>query len=202
MSKKNKPKDRLSDLKQRYPRWKFLALAIIAVVLIIAFTAAFWPSNEANTAQEGDTVKVAYRGTADDGWIFDTAGINEGSSPKQLIIGKSINMPPGFMDALIGMHVDQTKTIRVAPDEAFGPPEITEDLSSFPPDANVSVGYLFSITTPEGLYMETRVIDISGSTVTLENIAPLAGQYVNYEITLVELTKAQPAGNSSTRTSD
>jgi len=203
MSKKNKPKDKISSLQQRYPRWKFFVLGIIAVILIIAFTAAFWPSNEANTAQEGDTVKVIYRGTADDGWIFDSAGTENVSRAKQLIIGKSMNMPPGFMKALVGMHVDQTKTIRVAPEEAYGPEEIIEDISSFPPDANVSIGMSYSIVTPSGLYIEeAKVTSISGSKVVLRNLHELAGQYVNFEITLVELIKAQPAGNSSTNTSN
>jgi peptidylprolyl isomerase len=145
---------------------------------------------------------VSYTGTADDGWIFDSAGTKNGSNPKQLTIGQSRRMPPGFINGIIGMSVNQTKTFRVSPDEGYGPVEITQDISLFPSDANVSIGNYFSITTPDGLYMETQVTAITGSTVTLQNIYQLAGQYLNYEVTLIELIKAeQPSGNTSSNTS-
>jgi FKBP-type peptidyl-prolyl cis-trans isomerase 2 len=200
MSKKNKSKP---GFQQRFPKWRLFALGIIAVIgIAVGLTVGLWPSNAATTAQEGDTVKVSYTGTADDGWIFNSAGTKNGSAPKQLTIGRSISMPPGFMKGIVGMSVNETKTFRVAPDEGYGPVEIHEDISLFPPDANVSIGKPFSITTPNGLYMEARVTAINGSTVILENIDPLAGQYLNYEVTLVELIKAQqPSGNTSSNMS-
>lgn len=196
MSKKSKSKDKLSSLNQRYPKWKLFTSGLLAVIVIIAVAIVLWPSNESTTAQVGDTVNVSYRGTADDGWIFDSRGMNNESAPKQLVIGSN-KMPPGFEKGIIGMSVDQTRTFRVSPDEGYGPLEITEDIGNFPIDANISVGYYFSITTPEGLYMETKITAIHGSTVTLENINPLAGQYLNYEVTLVELIKAEPTATNT-----
>jgi peptidylprolyl isomerase len=194
MSKKNKSK---SGFRQRFPKWKYFVLGIIAIIgIVVGLTVGLWPSNEATTAQNGDTVKVTYRGTDDTGWIFDAAGMENGSEPKQFTIGRS-SMPPGFQEGVIGMSVNETKTIRVTPDKAYGPLEITEDISAFPADANVSIGKYFSITTPEGLYMEAQVVAINGSTVILENIDPLAGQGVNFEITLVELIKAQPTSTNT-----
>ncbi|MFA5375058.1 MAG: FKBP-type peptidyl-prolyl cis-trans isomerase [Dehalococcoidia bacterium] len=155
---------------------------------------ALWPSNEATTARDGDTVKVAYIGTYDNGSVFDSAN---SSAPLQFTIGNS-SMIPGFVKGVIGMSMNETKKIRVSPEEGYGPSELKEDISAFPANANVSVGQYYNITR-DGVYIEARVTAVNGSTVTMQNLNQMAGQDLNFEITLVELIKV---GQASSNTSN
>ena len=189
-----KYRESISNLKQRFPKWKFFALGIIAAIVItIVLIVVFWPSNEATTARGGDTVKVAYTGTYDNESVFDS---RNSSAPLEFTIGNS-SMIPGFEKGVIGMSVNETKKIRVSPEDGYGPGEFIEDISAFPANANVAVGQYYSITR-DGVYIEARVTAVEGSTVTMQNLNAMAGQYLNFEITLLELAKAQASTNTST----
>jgi len=188
-----KYKGAFSNFRQRFPKWKLFTLATIAVIgIIIVLTIVLWPSNAATTARNGDTVKVAYIGTYDNSSVFDSAN---SSAPLQFTIGNS-SMIPGFVKGVIGMSVNETKKIRVAPEEGYGPSELKEDISAFP--TGVAVGQYYSHTLDNGVYVEARITAINGSTVTLQNLNQMAGQNLNFEITLVELIKAAKQTSSNT----
>jgi len=184
----------LSNIRQIFPKWKFFALGIIVIIgIIIGLSVGLQPSNTATTARNGDSVKVAYIGTYDNSSVFDSSN---NSAPLQFTIGNS-SMIPGFEKGVIGMSVNETKKIRVAPAEGYGPSELKEDINAFP--TGVAVGQYYNHTLDNGVYIEARVTAINGSIVTLQNVNPMAGQNLNFEITLVELIKATttPGGNTS-----
>ena len=189
-----KYKGMISNFQKRYPKWKLFACGIILIIGIIAgLVIGLWPSNAATTARNGDTVKVAYIGTYDNSSVFDSAN---SSAPLQFTIGNS-SMIPGFVKGVIGMSVNQTKTIHVKPNDGYGPSELKEDISAFP--TGVAVGQYYSHTLDNGVYVEARITAINGSIVTLQNLNQMAGQTLNFEITLIELLKA--ATQTSTNTS-
>jgi FKBP-type peptidyl-prolyl cis-trans isomerase 2 len=191
-----KYKGAFSNFRQRFPKWKLFTLATIAVIgIIIVLTIVLWPSNAATTARNGDTVKVAYIGTYDNGSVFDSAGIN-GSEPWQFTIGNKSAIS-GFEKGVVGMSVNETKKIRVAPEEGYGQAEFIENIDAFPSNANVSVGQSYSITR-DGRLIKARVTAVDGPTVTMQNLDPMAGLYLNFEITLVELTKTTKQTSSNT----
>ena len=68
-------------------------------------------------AQKGNQVKVHYRGVLTDGTEFDNS-YNRGT-PIDFQIGAG-QMIGGFNDAVVGMTVGDKKTIKLAPDEAYG----------------------------------------------------------------------------------
>ena len=184
----------ISNLQKRYPKWRILALgALVVIGIAIGLLIGLWPSNEATTARDGDTVKVAYTGSYDNGSVFDSANT---SVPLEFTIGNS-SMIPGFVNGVIGMSVNETKTIHVAPEDGYGPAEFIEYIDAFPPNTNVSVGQFYNITR-DGVYIEARVTAVDGDTITMQNLNAMAGQYLNFEITLVELIKS---GQASTNTS-
>lgn len=190
-----KYKGMLSNFRQRFPKWKlFICGTIIIIGIIAGLTIAFWPSNAATTARNGDTVKVSYVGTYDNGSVFDSAGIN-GSDPMQFTIGNKSAIP-GFEKGVIGMSVNETKNIRVKPEDGYGPLELKENIDAFP--EGVAVGQYYSHTLDNGKYVEARITAINGSTVTLQNLDPMAGLYLNFEITLVDLIKATKQTSSNT----
>ncbi|MEM2001802.1 MAG: FKBP-type peptidyl-prolyl cis-trans isomerase [Candidatus Methanomethylicaceae archaeon] len=80
--------------------------------------------------QKGDTVRVHYIGKLQGGKIFDTsmrkiaesAGLFNPSrdyKPLVLKIGSG-QVIPGFEEALIGMKVNEEKTVTLPPEKAYG----------------------------------------------------------------------------------
>ena len=68
-------------------------------------------------AKSGDTVKIHYTGTLDDGTQFDTSS---GRDPLEFQLGGG-QVIPGFDTAVTGMSVGESKSVRIEPDEAYGP---------------------------------------------------------------------------------
>ncbi|MEJ2533912.1 MAG: FKBP-type peptidyl-prolyl cis-trans isomerase, partial [Gammaproteobacteria bacterium] len=68
-------------------------------------------------AKSGDTVKIHYTGTLDDGTQFDSS---EGRDPLEFELGSG-QVIPGFEKAVEGMSVGDKKSINIAPEDAYGP---------------------------------------------------------------------------------
>lgn len=140
------------------------------------------------TAQVGDTVRVDYTGTFNNGSIFDSS-VNESFGhvePLEFTIGAG-QVIPGFDQALVGMSITQTKTVTIPAEEAYGQKYFEIDLSELPED--IQVGESLYKQSEDGSITEVIVVNISESTATLENIHPLAGEDLTFEITLVEIVK-------------
>ncbi len=71
-------------------------------------------------AKTGDTVKIHYTGKLDDGTVFDTSVKRD---PLEFKIGDG-KIIPGFEKAVIGMTAGEEKTIKLMPEEAYGPHSI------------------------------------------------------------------------------
>ena len=137
----------------------------------------------------GDTVKVHYVGKLDDGSIFDASSDRE---PLELTIGDG-RIIPGFEQAVMGMDLRESKTVRIPCDEAYGP--YREEMvmvvgkHQLPPDLTPEVGQHLRIPRNDG--QEGQVIvavtKISDADVTLDANHPLAGKDLTFEIQLVEI---------------
>ena len=163
---------------------RFSAIVLMAVLLAaMVFTAV--ACGGGIKAQDGDTVRVLYNGTYDSGEVFDSSEM-QGGEPLEFTIGSGL-VVPGFNDAVIGMSVNQTVKVRIPPEEAYGPLYFVEERDLFP--ADVEVGEWFTTTTAEGQTFSAVVVNISETHVTLENKHAMAGQNLNFEITLVEIVQ-------------
>ena len=67
-------------------------------------------------AKSGDTVKIHYTGTLDDGTQFDSSA---GRDPLEFELGGG-QVIPGFDSAVEGMAVGESKNVRIEPDQAYG----------------------------------------------------------------------------------
>jgi len=156
---------------------------MLAIVAIACSTMALAGCSQ-ETAQDGDTVKVDYTGTLDDGTVFDStlnASFNH-VEPLEFTIGGG-SLISEFENGVIGMSVSETRSIHIPAKEAYGQKYYEVDLDDLPEDLQIG----------ETLYkgtLEATVINISESSATLENLHELAGFDLNFEITLVELIKA------------
>ena len=177
---------------------KRFASVLMVMVLLISTIFVACSSSEEGTAKEGDTVKVDYTGTLDDGTAFDSSvdpsfGHVE---PLEFTIGAG-DVLPGFENAVIGSSINEATTIHIPAEEAYGPSEVVRDLDQFPPDDQPEVGQTGYWQLENGKVIEVMVTDISESIVTLLNTHHLAGEDLTFEITLVEIVTPTPSPTSS-----
>lgn len=86
-------------------------------------------ANLQETVQKGDTVQVNYKGTLDDGTEFDSS-LKPGRTPLEFAVGAG-QMIKGFDAAVVGMKLNEEKTVTLQPSEAYG--EIKPELKQFFP---------------------------------------------------------------------
>ena len=91
-------------------------------------------------AQAGDTVRIHYSGTLNDGTQFDTS---EGSDPLEFAVGSGMVIA-GFDKAVEGMAVGESKSVKIPPEEAYGPrhEQLVQEVpkSALPDDIAPAVG--------------------------------------------------------------
>lgn len=137
--------------------------------------------------EAGKTVKVHYKGTLNDGTVFDSS---EGGDPIEFEMGAG-TVIPGFETAVGEMEIDETKSVTIPSDEAYG--EFNENMvgmvprSSLPEDIKPEVGMILSMQSQDG-EMPVRIVEMDDENLTLDANHPLAGQDLNFELTLVEVS--------------
>ena len=138
-------------------------------------------------AQEGDTVRIHYTGTLDNGSQFDSSS---GRDPIEFTLG-SQSVIPGFETGVTGMQVGEQKTIHIPADEAYGQrnENLVEDvpLQQFPEDLQLQVGMHLQAQGPNGESFNVVVTALGEESATLDGNHPLAGEALNFELELVEI---------------
>ena len=129
----------------------------------------------------GDTVRVHYTGTLDDGTEFESS---VGGHPYAFVIGGGMVIQ-GFEQATLGMHPGENKTVTIPADQAYGPYTASRD--ELPEGFEPEIGKQVPGTT-------LTIVDVSESSVTLEDASnPLSGKALTFEIELVKiLTYSEP----------
>jgi len=135
----------------------------------------------------GQTVKVHYTGTLNDGSVFDTS---KDAEPLTVTIGKG-ELIPGFEDALLGMAAGDSKNVTIAAEDAYGPrrADLVQEIGrdQFPPDMELEAGGAVLIRGPDGQPMRLMIQELSEESVTLDANHPLAGQDLTFALKLVEI---------------
>ena len=138
-------------------------------------------------AKAGDTVKIHYTGTLSDGTQFDSSA---GHDPLEFALGSG-QVIPGFDQAVDGMSVGDSKTVKIAPENAYGErhEQLVQDVprSVLPDDMNPEVGMQLQSETPDGQVIPLVVTAVSDESITVDGNHPLAGQELNFEIELVAI---------------
>ncbi|MBI6628871.1 FKBP-type peptidyl-prolyl cis-trans isomerase [Pontibaca salina] len=135
----------------------------------------------------GDTVRIHYTGTLQDGTTFDSS---EGRDPLEFQVGSG-QIIPGLDVAMPGMSVGEKKTVEVPCDQAYGPvnPEMRQAVprEHIPAEIPLEIGTQLQMQTPEGQVMPVTVVEVADSEVTLDANHPLAGQDLRFDVELVEV---------------
>lgn len=137
--------------------------------------------------KEGDTITLHYKGSLDDGMVFDSS---EGRDPLSFKVGSG-EVIQGFDDGVRGMAAGETRQINIPADQAYG--EYYEELvrvvprSGFPPHTTPAIGLAFEMELPTGESMTVRIIDVEGDDVTLDANHLLAGEALHFNVHLVSI---------------
>ncbi len=138
-------------------------------------------------AKIDDTVRVHFEGFLEDGTIF---GSTTGEEPFEFTIGQK-HMLPGFENAVIGMQKGDTKTITLAPEEAYGFPkkELVHamDRSSFPREIDLEIGKRLRVRNQDGKYTVVAIKDVTEDKIIIDENDPLAGKTLIFKIELVDI---------------
>lgn len=139
-------------------------------------------------AKEGDTVKVNYNGSLNDGTVFDSSYQRE--EPLKFTIG-SRDVIPGFEDQVKGMEIGESKTFTVPSKEAYGQrsDELVIDIERerVPEDIDPQEGMVLQVKGEDGSVSNVQVVGVTDEKVTLDANHPLAGQDLNFEIKLEDI---------------
>lgn len=137
-------------------------------------------------AKNGDTVKVHYKGTLEDGTVFDSS---QGRDPLEFDLGSG-QLIPGFEAAVDGMAAGETCSISITSAEAYGPhrEEMVMEVprTQLPADMEPKIGMQLQAGQGDEQFVVT-ITDVQEDKVTLDANHPLAGKDLNFEITLLEI---------------
>lgn len=136
---------------------------------------------------QGDTIRIHYTGTLEDGSVFDSS---DGREPLQFTVGSG-QVIPGFDNAVLGLDPGDERTVTIPADEAYG--QVRDDMvvqatrDQLPEGLEPELGDQLQLTTPDGQPIPVTVTDMDDETLTLDANHPLAGKDLTFAIRLEEI---------------
>ena len=137
--------------------------------------------------EDGQKVRVHYRGTLRDGSEFDSS---EGQEPLEFVVGTE-QVIPGFDRAVADLEVGGKTTVTIPACEAYGE-RIEEGRQEVPLDAfpePPEEGWLVELASQDGQRLAATVVEVGSDTATLDFNHPLAGEDLTFDIELVEIVE-------------
>ena len=139
------------------------------------------------TAKANDIVKVHYKGTLSSGEVFDSS---EGRDPLEFTLGSG-QVIPGFDNGIIGMQVDESKTINIPAAQAYGEAkdELKQEVpkAQLPPEIQPQVGMQLMSKAPNGQDFPVVISEVKEESIVVDANHPLAGKDLVFEVTLVSI---------------
>ena len=184
-SKKIKEKEEVATRKKVQLRYGVLVAVGIIIVAALGFV-MFNPF----IAKTGDTVAIYYTGTLDDGTVFDT---NVNATPLTFTLGEG-KVIPGFEEAVTGMAVNDTKTVKIPPEKAYGSYNSSlvhvMNRSDLPANMTPVAGQFYSIRrTTDNAVSVIKIIKVSPTTITWDENHELAGKNLTFSLRLVSINQ-------------
>ncbi|MFO7855857.1 MAG: peptidylprolyl isomerase [Paracoccaceae bacterium] len=138
-------------------------------------------------AKPGDTLRLHYKGTLDDGTVFDSS---EGRDPLSFELGAG-QIIPGLEAGLAGMEVGEKRTVRVEAADAYGehdPAKVQAvDRAGVPDHVPTDPGTQLQVQTQDGQAVTVVVADVTDEALFLDANHPLAGKALTFDVELVEI---------------
>jgi peptidylprolyl isomerase len=141
------------------------------------------------TVEKGLYVRVDYKGTLQNGEIFDSS---QGGLPLEVQMGGG-QLIEGFERELLGMSLNDKKEFTLNPEEAYGQrdEDLTRDFAraDFPAEVEPQVGMTIALQTPEGRQMPAQITHLDDQRLSVDLNHPLAGESLTFEIEVVGISE-------------
>lgn len=138
-------------------------------------------------AKPGDTLHIHYKGTLDDGTVFDSS---EGRDPLSFELGAG-QIIPGLEAGVTGMELGEQRTVRVEAADAYGehqPDRVTAvDLAQVPDNIPTDPGTQLQVQTADQQAMNVTVVEKTEDQLILDANHPLAGHALTFDVELVAI---------------
>ena len=136
----------------------------------------------------GKVCRTHYRGTLNDGTVFDSS--YDRGEPLEFTCGVGM-MIRGFDEAVANMEVGQSIDIHLTPDQAYGEADpsaiFTVEISQLPGSEKLSVGEQVVLYINGVQPVQVTVTARDESTITFDANHEMAGKELNFHIELVEV---------------
>ena len=142
-------------------------------------------------AKADTVVSIDYTLKGNDGEVIDTS---EGREPLAYLHGHG-NIIPGLEKALEGKSEGEELQVKVEPEEGYGPhrDELVQQVSmeAFAGIDEVEPGMKFNAESAQGPLV-VKVTEIEGDQVTIDANHDLAGEELNFDVTVRDVREASP----------
>ena len=136
----------------------------------------------------GKTCRTHYRGTFNDGTLFDSS--YDRGEPLEFICGAG-QMIKGFDAAVADMEVGQIIDVHLMPEEAYGMADpnaiFTLEIAQLPGSEDLSVGQQVYLSNQYGQPFPVKVTAKDEKNITFDANHEMAGKELNFRIELVEV---------------
>lgn len=136
--------------------------------------------------RNGSVVSFEYTLTDDNGEVLQS---NRGKEPVTYTHGKQ-EIIPGLEKGLAEMEINEEKTIRVTPADAYGsvdPQGFKEVPKSDLPETALKEGTPLTARGPQGEELLIHVNEVKDDTVVLDFNHPLAGKTLTFDVKVVDI---------------
>ena len=138
----------------------------------------------------GKRCKTHYRGTFNDGTVFDSS--YDRGEPLEFVCGAGM-MIRGYDEAVATMEVGQSIDIHLTPDQAYGHADpryiFTMLVKNIPGAENLKVGDKVALYNEAGQPLPVTVTACDGTSITFDANHEMAGKELNFHIELVEVSE-------------
>ncbi|MBN2213167.1 MAG: FKBP-type peptidyl-prolyl cis-trans isomerase [Bacteroidales bacterium] len=139
------------------------------------------------TACVNDTVKIHYTCITNEGEKFSSRDTHH---PISFTIGKGKMLKP-LEDAMIGMKMNEKKTVKLPYEQAYGPwrKELVRiiDKSVIPDEIELSVGLELYFTLHDGREKAVKILEVKDKVIIVDENHYLAGKDLVFEMELIEI---------------
>jgi peptidylprolyl isomerase len=135
-------------------------------------------------------VKVHYKGTLDDGTVFDSS--YERNAPIEVILGQKM-LIPGFEQGLVDMKEGDKKTVKIPSEQAYGPKrdEMLQKIEKSKLPEGAEAGMQLVAQGPYGA-LPVTIVEITENEATLDFNHPLAGKNLTFDLEVVVTREPTP----------
>ena len=140
-------------------------------------------------AKKGDKVKVHYTVKESNGEVIESS---DKTMPLEFTIGEGAVIG-GFENGVIGMKANDSKTINLKCDDAYGP---RDDKKTFeyakkntPVDFDPRIGDMVQLHRPNGKAFSVKVLEKRNTGYLMDANHPLAGKDLIFDLKLVAIIK-------------